>query len=67
MRYSYKVFQMLTSNGLVWVASSDGLAHCVGQGETKKKAIQSLEENEKVWIETALELGFELPTKGLLH
>lgn len=37
------------------------LRGCVGQGVTTEKAIAELEENERVWLETAKEFGVPIP------
>lgn len=38
------------------------LRGCVGQGATTEEAIAELEENERVWLETAKEFGVPIPT-----
>lgn len=37
------------------------LRGCVGQGATTEEAIAELEENEKVWLDTAIEYGIPIP------
>ena len=37
------------------------LRGCVGQGATIEEAIVELEENERVWLETAKEFGVPIP------
>lgn len=53
----YHTYQMKVDDHIFWVAESIELLGCVGQGETKEQAIAELEENEKVWLETAKEFG----------
>lgn len=40
---------------------SKSLRGCVGQGATTEEAIAELEENEKVWFDTAIEYGIPIP------
>lgn len=44
-----------------YVAMSRSLRGCVGQGVTTEEAIAELEENERVWLETAKEFGVPIP------
>ena len=45
----------------LYVAMSKSLRGCVGQGVTTEEAIAELEENERVWLETAIEYGIPIP------
>lgn len=62
MKYPFKVFLAQVDDHLFWIAEAPSLKGCVGQGETIEEAINELEENERVWLETAEELGMNLPT-----
>ena len=59
MIYNYTVEKM--SNSEFFVAMSKSLRGCVGQGSTSEAAIAELEENERVWLETAKEFGVPIP------
>lgn len=62
MKYPFKVYQTQAEKHVFWVAECPCLKGCVGQGDTIDDAIQSLEENETVWLETAAECGIEIPS-----
>ena len=61
MRYPYSVYQMQVEQHRFWIAKSLQLNGCVGQGDTAEEAVQELEENEAVWLETAEEMGIPIP------
>lgn len=61
MLYEFKVYQTNVEGHVFWVAESNALKGCVGQGETSEGAIHELEENEKVWLDTAKEYGIPIP------
>lgn len=62
MLYEFKVYQTNVEDHVFWVAESNTLKGCVGQGETSEEAIHELEENEKVWLDTAREYGIPIPS-----
>ena len=57
MLYEFKAYQEKVDDHVFWVAESSCLKGCIGQGETYDKAIKELEDNEKVWLDTAKEFG----------
>lgn len=50
-----------------WVAESVDLKNCMGVGDTQEEALQELESNEVVWIETAEENGIPIPQITVLE
>ncbi|MBM7854320.1 putative RNase H-like HicB family nuclease [Desulfohalotomaculum tongense] len=44
-----------------YVAEISELPGCLSQGETKEEALEMIEDAKIAWIETALELGREIP------
>lgn len=61
MRYGFKVYQTKVNDELLWFAESTDLKYCAGQGYTCDEAIRELENNEREWIQMAIEDGEELP------
>ena len=61
VKFPFKVFQTEVEGHVFWVAKSRYLKGCVGQGDLQEDAIAELEENEKAWLETAHEMGVEIP------
>mgnify|MGYP002769735638 CR=1 FL=1 len=63
MIYGYEVEKMSNekSGSEFYIAMSKKLRGCVGQGATTEEAIAELEENERVWLETAKEFGVPIP------
>lgn len=62
MIYPCKFYKMQVEDHMFWAAESFVLKGCVGQGDTFDEAVKSLEESEKVWMESAKEYGFEIPS-----
>ena len=61
MRYPFTVFKSESDGHSYWVAKSSLLKGCVGQGDTQKEAMQELEENENVWLDTAKDMDIPIP------
>lgn len=63
MIYGYEVEKMSNEKPGTefYIAMSKSLRGCVGQGHTSAEAITELEENEQVWLETAIEYGIPIP------
>jgi len=61
MVYPYFVQETKFGDHKCWVADSASLEGCIGQGETWREAVAELEENERIWLETAKEMGFPIP------
>ena len=59
--YPFEVFQTEAEGHIFWIAKSTFLKGCVGQGDEKEEAISELAENEKIWSETAAEIGMKIP------
>ncbi|SDJ70761.1 Predicted nuclease of the RNAse H fold, HicB family [Lachnospiraceae bacterium G41] len=67
VKYPYVVLQTEVEGQVFWIAKSTYLKGCVGQGDEKAEAISELEENEKAWLETAAEIGMEIPEIPIEH
>ena len=61
MKYPFRVFQTNVNQHTFWVAQSQSLKGCVGQGETPDEAINELAQNEEEWLNTAIECGIVIP------
>lgn len=61
MIYPFSVIQTEVEHHVFWIAKSNSLKGCVGQGETMDEAMKELEANEQEWIETAREVGIPIP------
>lgn len=62
MKYGYAIRLIQEDDGeRCWVAKSTSLDGCIGTGDTQEEAVRELEENEAAWLETAEELGLEIP------
>lgn len=65
MKYGYSVFQQEVEEHLFWIAKSNTLKGCVGQGDTLEEAVAELSENEVEWLETAKELEIPIPEESV--
>jgi predicted HicB family RNase H-like nuclease len=61
MKYPFRVYQTKVERHLFWVAESQSLKGCVGQGDTLEEAVSELCENENIWLETACEFNIPIP------
>ena len=61
MKYPYKMHQMKADDHVFWVAESETLQSCIGQGDTQQEALDELADNEQFWLETAKEMGYTIP------
>jgi len=61
MIYPSNIFVTKDGENIYWVAKSSCLKGCIGQGKDVYDAVKELEGNEKLWLETAKELGVEIP------
>ena len=61
MKYPYTVYRTKVEDHTFWAAESPVLPGCVAQGETIEEALAQLEVNEREWLETAKEYGFDIP------
>ena len=63
MIYPYSVYPVRTKSGEQWIAESDILKGCVGQGSDHRAATRELERNEMFWLQTAKEMMVEIPER----
>lgn len=61
MIYEFIMYQSQVEDHSFWVAESKVLNGCVVQADTPQEAYQNLELAEEDWIETAKELGWNIP------
>ena len=59
--YTIKIKFIEDESGKYYYASIDELYGCWADGKTLEKAIASLKDAMKLWIEIGLEDGFEIP------
>ena len=67
MIYPFSVYQIEMNGHRFWIARSFILKGCIGQGDSQESAITELKENEDAWLETAKELGTEIPEVPLIN
>ena len=60
MIYPFHVYRAYTGDNFFWVAASDVLTGCIGQGRTARAAIRELRGNEKAWAKYAKEYKDEI-------
>ena len=65
MFYEANVYQMDVDGHIFWIADSKVLNGCTGQGESSDEAIKELEENEKIWLNTAKEFNIPIPPRTM--
>lgn len=61
MIYEFKMYQAQVEEHMLWVAESEILNGCSAQGDTAQEAYSALETAEQEWLETAKELGWNIP------
>ena len=61
MQYPFNVYKTQVEDHVFWIAESTCLKGCVGQGDNLEDAVNELDENESVWLETAKEIGLDIP------
>lgn len=61
MKYGFNVYKTEVEGHVFWVAESEDLKGCVGQGENIEEALDELAINEEEWLATAEEYGVEIP------
>lgn len=63
----YEIILYWSEEDRSYIAEVPELAGCMADGETAKEALQNVEQIAQEWIETARELGREIPEpKGRL-
>lgn len=61
----YSVFIQYDPIDKIFVACIPELPGCIAHGETKGKALQEIDIVKNMWIETAKELGNDIPEPSL--
>lgn len=61
LNYEYKVRKLTDKEGSGWFAEIPLLPGCMSDGETVEEAVTNLEDAKRAWLETALELGRDIP------
>ncbi|NPV28964.1 MAG: type II toxin-antitoxin system HicB family antitoxin [Firmicutes bacterium] len=59
--YEIRLRRLSEAEGGGWVAEIPILPGCMSDGETVEEAVKNLGDAKKVWIETCLDLGREVP------
>lgn len=59
--YPFRVYLLACEDEVLWVAQSDSLRGCIGQGQTVELAIRELMTNEVEWLTAASEYDFDIP------
>lgn len=67
MRYPFKMYIMVVEDHKFWVAESETLKGCIGQGDTGDIAISELETNEVEWLNTAAECDIPIPEVPIIE
>lgn len=62
MKYGFTLNLFKYEDETIWIAESNDLKGCVGQGSTPEAAIDELNENEKIWIEAANNYDIPIPS-----
>lgn len=65
MKYPYKTYRTKVEDHTFWVAESNDLASCVGQGDTLDEALIELEQNEADWLAAAKEFNIPIPEPSI--
>ncbi len=67
MNHKYEVILYWSKQDQAFIAEVPELAGCVADGETQKEALENVQVIVQEWIETATELGRNIPEpKGRL-
>lgn len=61
MIYEFRMYRAQVEDHVFWVAESKILNGCSAQGDTAQEAYSALESAEQDWLETAKELGWDIP------
>lgn len=61
MKYPYDVKRTQVEGRSFWIARSNTLKGCVGQGDSIEEAVLELQLNEDAWIETAKDINIPIP------
>ena len=67
MKYGYIVQKMKVDEHEFWVAKSNDLKGCVGQGDTPEDAVFELSQNEEEWLITAQECNVNIPKCSIMR
>jgi predicted HicB family RNase H-like nuclease len=62
MEHAFLVYQMLEADGTEqWICEFPDLKGCIGVGDTYSEAVREGMLNKEIWLETANELGRNIP------
>ncbi len=61
----YSIYIQYDNVDKIYIASIPELQGCMAHGETKEEALKELEIACELWLETARELGKEIPQPAL--
>lgn len=61
---SYKIEIVPEEDGTGFDAAIPALKGCVGWGETRDEALKVIDAMKRLWLEVALERGWEIPMPG---
>ena len=64
MKYNATVYQAVIDNQTFWIAESQSLQGCVGQGKSPNEAIKELEINELEWLNAARMFNIPIPSEN---
>lgn len=62
MKYQATIYQSVISGQTSWIAESQILKGCVGQGNSPNEAIKELETNELEWLKAAKIFDIPIPS-----
>lgn len=66
--YNYEIILYWSAEDNAFIAEAPELSGCMADGVTRLEALQNIETVISEWIETATELGRDIPVpKGRLH
>jgi len=60
MKDNYRVILQYAAEGY-WIAENPELPGCIADGETAQGALSSLDVSRKLWIESRLAVGLDIP------
>jgi predicted HicB family RNase H-like nuclease len=65
MKYGFKTYKAKVEAHEFWVVESTELKGCVAQAETLEQALEAFAINEKDWLDTAREVGINIPEASI--
>jgi len=61
LKYKYRIYIYWSEEDNAFIAEIPELPGCMSDGETYEEAIKNAQEAIEIWIETAKEIGREIP------